>query len=285
MALEKPCRSTSLKLANARRFGLAGTRTGKPTAGIPDAVAWRQWAAARCRSRARMELPSSVVTSLYTSGARTSSAWSSRSSSRGRMRIAPGAENSHPLTAGMGRQHELAALPLPDGPPLLASAGADATVRVWATGVSHVAPLTRSSRRVTALASLPLPKRRILLASGGDETVRVSNPVTWQSLTKTSGGGDVLTALPLPNGCTLLAIGRGLRSRRRHRLRRSSRQRTTRSALRPHLRQGGLRPPLRLPRRAPAQPPRRRRRLGEKPLPAGLNPDHNALPLSAPRCR
>jgi len=108
----------------------------------------------------------------------------------------------------------LAVVPLPDGHTLLASAGQDATVRLWdlATRQPVGNPLTGHTDSVVALAAIPLPDGRTLLASAGqDATVRlwdlatrqpVGNPLTGHTSWVLS-----LVAVPLPSGRTLLASG------------------------------------------------------------------------------
>jgi WD40 repeat protein len=115
-----------------------------------------------------------------------------------------------------GAVNALAALTLNDGRILLASAGHDATVRLWepATGRSIYSPLTGHSGTVNALAPVTLPNGRTLLASAGqDATIRLWDPASRQTVGKPLIGHSewipALAAVPLPDGRTLLASADG----------------------------------------------------------------------------
>ncbi|WP_410659519.1 hypothetical protein [Amycolatopsis sp. lyj-112] len=120
------------------------------------------------------------------------------------------------LTGHTDSVEAVAAIPLPDGRILLATAGRDATVRLWdpVTGQPVGDPLkahTPFPYWVRAMAAVPLPGGRTLLATGSeDATVRLWDPATGHPV------GDPLTAhtetvsvaaVPLPDGRTLLATG------------------------------------------------------------------------------
>lgn len=110
--------------------------------------------------------------------------------------------------------NSLAVVELPDGTHLLASAGVDATIRLWdpADGRPHGAPLIGHAGAVRALVTIPTSGGGSLLVSAGtDHTVRIWDPSTGAPI------GDhpyhsyseirVLTAVPWPDGRVLLALG------------------------------------------------------------------------------
>jgi WD40 repeat protein len=117
------------------------------------------------------------------------------------------------LTGHVSRVNGVAAVPLPDGRTLLASAGDDGSVRLWdpSTGQPVGDPLTSHTSGVTAVAAVPLPDGRTLLASARDDgSVQLWDPSTGQPVgdpltSHTSWMNDV-AAVPLPDGRTLLAF-------------------------------------------------------------------------------
>ena len=96
--------------------------------------------------------------------------------------------------------YAVAAVPLPDGRMLLATAGLDGTVRLWdpVAGTPVGDPLEGHTDWVMAVAAVPLPDGRVLLASAGrDRTVRLWDPAnrTPAAVTRLVGPVQSLTAI------------------------------------------------------------------------------------------
>ena len=114
------------------------------------------------------------------------------------------------MTSRSSPVEALAAVPMPDGSALLASAGEDATVRLWnpVTGNAY-GELTGHIGSLEALAAVPMPDGSTLLASAGaDAAVRLWDPVTGtarRELTGHTGTVRALATLPMPDGGVLLA--------------------------------------------------------------------------------
>jgi len=122
-------------------------------------------------------------------------------------------ESLHVVLVGhRGPVNVLCAVQLQEGRTLLASAGDDTTVRLWApTAAASVGePMLGHTAPVHALAAVPLPDGRTLLASAGDDrTVRLWDPLTATAVGEPMHGHTApvraLAAVPLPDGRTLLA--------------------------------------------------------------------------------
>ena len=117
-----------------------------------------------------------------------------------------------PLTGHTSTVLSVAAVPMPDGRVLLASASDDMTVRLWdpVTGTAIGAPLTGHTSWVPSVAAVPMPDGQVLLASAShDMTVRLWDPVTGTAigapLTGHTSTVRSVAAVPMPDGQVLLA--------------------------------------------------------------------------------
>src|SRR5215470_12816330 len=116
------------------------------------------------------------------------------------------------LTGHTGSVWAVAAVPLPDGRTILATASDDRTVRLWdpTTGTTLGNPLTGHTSPVLAVAAVPLPDGRTILATASDDrTVRLWDPTTGTTLGNPLTGHTspvlAVAAVPLPDGRTILA--------------------------------------------------------------------------------
>jgi WD40 repeat protein len=116
------------------------------------------------------------------------------------------------LTGHTGGVQAVAAVPMPDGHTLLASASTDHTVRIWDpdTGQPLGQPLSGHTGRVQAVAAVPMPDGHTLLASAStDHTVRLWDPELREQVGEPFGGHtdwvQAVAAVPMPDGRTLLA--------------------------------------------------------------------------------
>lgn len=150
---------------------------------------------------------------------------------------ATGTQVGDPLIGHSARVNVVAAVPMSDGRTLLATGGSDGSVRLWdpITGAPVGGPLTRAGRRLNAVVAVPLADGRTLLAISSDDQELV---LLWDPITRTYVSGPLetahgpgpalrdpvtgrqvagpmsqthsvtaLAAVPLPDGCTLLATG------------------------------------------------------------------------------
>ncbi|MCK2244767.1 MULTISPECIES: hypothetical protein [unclassified Crossiella] len=107
--------------------------------------------------------------------------------------------------------HPLAAVPLPDGSTLLASAGEEYVVRLREVSTGELrAELRGHTGSVQALTSLVLPDGTLLIASAGEDNLRLWHPATGtprSQLAYPPGATKVnaLVTVPMPDGTTLLA--------------------------------------------------------------------------------
>ena len=116
------------------------------------------------------------------------------------------------LTGHTGGVQAVAAVPMPDGHILLASASTDHTVRIWDpdTGQPVGQPLSGHAGRVQAVAAVPMPDGHILLASAStDHTVRIWDPELRQQVGEPLIGHtdwvQALAAVTMPDGRVFLA--------------------------------------------------------------------------------
>jgi WD40 repeat protein len=97
--------------------------------------------------------------------------------------------------------------------PLLATAGDDATVRLWnpATGTSIGQPMTGHDGPVTAMCAVPTVDGRTLLATGGtDATVRIWCPATGTALGIFQVGMSANALCALSDGSLAIATPEGI---------------------------------------------------------------------------
>jgi WD40 repeat protein len=107
----------------------------------------------------------------------------------------------------------MCAVPGPGGRTLLATAGLDATVRLWdpATGTQIGEPLTGHTDRVGAMCAVPRPGRRTLLATAGlDATVRLWDPATGTPIRVLQVGIGVNALCASPDGSLAIATSEGV---------------------------------------------------------------------------
>jgi WD40 repeat protein len=103
----------------------------------------------------------------------------------------------------------------PDNPPLLASAGNDATIRIWDlhTAAPHGTPLTGHHGWIWSLTTLACPPEQTphLASAGADATIRIWDPHTGQQtgppLTGHTDQTRALTCATTADGRTLLVSG------------------------------------------------------------------------------
>jgi WD40 repeat protein len=128
-----------------------------------------------------------------------------------RCRTALWSGSSHrTLTGHTDSVEAVAAVPMPDGSTLVASAGNDATVRLWDPVAGSVrGELIGHTGWVGAVAAVPMPDGSTLVASAGnDATVRLWDPVAGSVRGELIGHTDrvrALAAVPMPDGSTLVA--------------------------------------------------------------------------------
>ncbi|MER6312449.1 AAA family ATPase, partial [Streptomyces sp. NPDC001581] len=120
------------------------------------------------------------------------------------------------ITGHTGRARAVAVFTAPGGPPRLATAGDDGTVRTWdpTTGTQVGEPLTGHDGTVRAVAVFTASDGTTRLAAGGgDGTVRIWDPTTGtqvgEPLTGHDGHVDAVAAFTAPDGTTRLATGSG----------------------------------------------------------------------------
>ncbi len=117
----------------------------------------------------------------------------------------------HRVLAGHTRgAWDVAALPMPDGTTLLASAGDDGSVRLWEPAHGEaVRELVDGCGAVRAVAAIIMADGTTLFAAGGDDRiVRLWSPVTGavvRTLIGHTGTVRTVVALPTSDGNTLLA--------------------------------------------------------------------------------
>ena len=118
------------------------------------------------------------------------------------------------LTGHTGPVNAVTSSTLPDGTPVLISAGADGTMRIWrlTDGTSLGPPLTGHTDGVLALTASTLPDGSSVIVSGGaDGTVRVWRladgiPI-GQPMVGHDGEVHAVAALALPDGNSVIVSG------------------------------------------------------------------------------
>jgi WD40 repeat protein len=117
-----------------------------------------------------------------------------------------------PLAGHTNSVNAVATMPLPSGQTLIATSGADGTVRLWddPLAAAPAARLLKRSGQVYAIASVRLPDRRLLATGGSDGMVRLweaSGELVGRPLAGHVGPVNALTPVRLGDEPPLLASG------------------------------------------------------------------------------